>query len=141
MSIFVDTSAWYAVADRSDRCHRKAKDFYLATAGKDELVTSDLVVAESWTLIAAHLGRSAALRFWEGLRDTGTPILTIEPPDLEAAWRIVQSYADQDLSLTDATSFALMERRGIDRVFAFDAHFLVYRYGTGRRRAFHRHPP
>ncbi len=140
MNIFVDTGAWYAVADKSDRHHAEAARFYLAHAAQSELVTSDLVLAEAWTLMAAHLGRPAALAFWEALREARFPIVTLEATDLEAAWRIVQAFPDQDFSLTDCTSFALMERLGVDDVFAFDAHFLVYRYGSKRNRAFRRHP-
>ena len=140
MSIFVDTGAWYAVADRSDRHHTAAADFYVERASARDLVTSDLVVAETWALLAAHLGRPAALTFWQTLRDLQLPILTLDPVDLEAAWRIAQAFPDQDFSFTDCASFALMERRSIEEAFAFDAHFLVYRYGSDRRRAFRRHP-
>jgi predicted nucleic acid-binding protein len=63
-----------------------------------------------------------------------------EPVDLEAAWRIAQAYPDQAFSFVDCLSFALMERLGIEEVFAFDAHFLVYRFGPGRRRGFRRVP-
>ncbi len=140
MSIFVDTGAWYAVADCSDRHHAEGTRFYLDRAPARDLVTSDLVVAETWALLAAHLGRSAAQAFWGTLRDLQVPILTLDPVDLEAAWRIAQAFADQDFSFTDCASFAVMERRGIEDVFAFDAHFLVYRYGADRRRAFRRRP-
>ncbi len=140
MSIFADTGAWYAVADRSDRHHASASRFYIKRAQTRDLVTSDLVVAETWALLTAHLGRPAALTFWETLRDVQVPMLTVDPADLEAAWRIAQDFPDQDFSFTDCTSFALMERRGIEDAFTFDKHFLVYRYGSGRRRAFRRHP-
>ena len=138
--IFVDTGAWYAVMDRSDGRHRAAAAFYLAQARVQEMVTSDLVLAETWTLLTAHLGRPAALAFWQTLRDLRVPIVTVTAADLEAAWRIVQGFSDQDFSVTDCTSFAIMERQGIEDVFAFDAHFLVYRYGTRRQRAFRRWP-
>lgn len=138
--MLVDTGAWYALADASDRYHAEARRFYLAEAPHRRLMTTDLVVSESWTLISAHLGRPAAVTFWNTLRATRTPIVTIEPVDLEAAWRIVQAFADQDFSFTDCTSFAVMERLGIDEAFAFDIHFLVYRFGPGRKRAIRRHP-
>lgn len=140
MSIFVDTGAWYAVADRSDRHHPTAARFYVERVSTRDLVTSSLVLAETWSLLSAHLGRPAALSFWESLRDLQIPVLTLDPADLEAAWRIANAFPDQDFSFTDCTSFALMERRGIDEAFAFDAHFLVYRYGSGRRRSFRRYP-
>jgi len=140
VSIFVDTGAWYAVADRSDRHHASATRFYNERAPAGGFVTSSHVVAETWALLAAHLGRPAALTFWETLRDLRVPILVCDPADLEAAWRIAQAFPDQDFSFTDCTSFAIMERLGIDEAFAFDGHFLVYRYGSNRRRAFRRHP-
>jgi uncharacterized protein len=138
--VFVDTGAWYAVADRSDRHHAEARRFYRDQAPAGRLVTTDLVVCETWALIAAHLGRPAALTFWDTLRTARIPILTIETVDLEAAWRIVHTFRDQDFSFTDCTSFAVMERFGIDEAFAFDTHFLVYRFGQGRRRAIRRFP-
>ena len=140
MSIFVDTGAWYAIADASDRHHREAARFYREGAGKVGWVTSDLILAETWSLLAAHLGRPAACTFWETLRETRLPVFTLEPVDLEAAWRILKSFPDQAFSFTDCTSFALMERLGIHEVFCFDAHFLVYRFGAGRRKSFRRHP-
>lgn len=138
--MFVDTGAWYAIADASDRHHAAARAFYLDRAPSGRLVTTDLVVCETWALVAAHLGRTAAVTFWETLRVTRIPILTIESVDLEAAWRILLSFADQDFSFTDCTSFAVMERLGLDEAFAFDVHFLVYRFGPRRQRAIKRFP-
>jgi predicted nucleic acid-binding protein len=138
--VFVDTGAWYAIADASDRHHAEAARFYLEQAPTGRLITTDLVVAETFTLIGAHLGREAAVTFWGTLRATRTPIQTIESVDLEAAWRIIESFADQDFSFTDYTSFAIMERLGIDEAFAFDSHFLVYRFGPRRQRAIRRLP-
>ena len=141
MSILVDTGAWYAVADSSDRHHETARRFYAEHAGHTPLETTDLILAETWTLLSSHLGRQAALTFWETLRETRTPILTAEQTDLEAAWRITQAYPDQSFSLVDCVTFAIMERFGIAEAFSFDSHFLVYRYGPNRQRAFNRLPP
>jgi hypothetical protein len=55
-------------------------------------VTSDLVMAEAWTLIASHLGRPAAVKFWEALRDARIPVLPLEATDIEAAWHITQGF-------------------------------------------------
>ena len=134
--MLVDTGAWYAVADASDRHHEDARHFYLAQAPQGRFVTTDVIVAETWALISSHLGRAAALTFWETLRETRVPILTIDSVDLESAWHIVHAFPDQTFSFVDCTTFALMARVGIDEAFAFDAHFLVYRYGPGRQRAF-----
>jgi predicted nucleic acid-binding protein len=138
--MIVDTGAWYAIADASDRHHEAASRFYLAQAPEGRFVTTDVIVAESWALISGRLGRLAALTFWETLRETRTPVLTIEASDLESAWHIVHAFPDQTFSFVDCTTFALMARLGVDDAFAFDAHFLVYRFGPGRLRAFRRFP-
>lgn len=133
MSVFVDTSAWYAAADSADRSNGRVKS---ALSGAGGLVTSDHVLAESWILLRHRLGRTAAERFWEGLRGGIAHVEMVGAPDLEAAWGIGETYPDQDFSLIDRTSFAVMQRLGITEVISLDADFSVYRYGRRRDRAF-----
>lgn len=140
MIILVDTGAWYALADASDRHHADARQFYEKVAGREELVTTDAILLETWALLASHVGRHAARAFWGGLREMAVPILCLQPVDLEAAWHIAGAYPDQTFSFTDCTTFAIMERLGITHAFAFDSHFLIYRYGPQRERAFTRVP-
>ena len=71
---------------------------------------------------------------WESLERSR---IVLDPVDLEAAWRIAEAFADQTFSFTDCTSFAIMERLGVADAFAFDRHFLIYRFGPRRDRAFH----
>ena len=129
----MDTSAWYAAADRGDRQNGAAKRL-LAT--DEPLVTSDHVLVETWRLIHHFISAYAAETFWEGLRSGVATIEQTTSADLEAAWAIGQGYADQDFSLVDRTSFALMERLGITRVISFDDDFAIFRYGRGRNSAF-----
>lgn len=140
MSILVDTGAWYALANASDRHHNVARDFYEKHATTASFLTTDLIAAETWALLRKHLGREIALAFWGAVREARIPIMTPEPADLEAAWRIAQAFSDQTFSLVDCTTFAIMERLGINDAFAFDAHFLIYRFGPNRQRAFRRLP-
>ena len=140
MSMLVDTGAWYAIANAADRFHERAKQFYEESAGRTAFVTTDIVVAETMALLTAHLARPAAFQFWGSIREARIPLLTLEVADLEAAWHIAQAFPDQPFSFVDCTSFALMERLGIHAAFAFDAHFLVYRFGAGRQKAFRRFP-
>ncbi len=140
MSILVDTGAWYAVANRSDRHHADASRFYTENAPEGSFVTTALIVAETCSLLGARLGRPAAITFWQTLRETRTPILPVETVDLEVAWHIVQAFRDQHFSFVDCTTFALMERLGITEAFAFDSHFLVYRFGSERRQSLRRLP-
>ena len=140
-SILIDTGAWYALADEGDSHHAEARSFYPGDGlSRSDFVTTTLIVAETWALLNSRLGRSAALSFWEGLRETSTEIVAVESGDLDLAWRIVVDWSDQDFSVVDCATFTVMERLGISDAFAFDSHFLVYRFGRGRHRAFRRLP-
>lgn len=133
MSLFVDTSIWYAAADKSDVSNSRAK---VILSGGEPLVTTDHVLLETWTLIRNRLGRRAAERFWEALRDGVSTIETVVAADLEAAWEIGVLYGDQDFSIVDRTSFAAMRRLGIERAASLDDDFAIFRFGPNRRRAF-----
>jgi len=133
MSLFVDTSIWYAAADSSDRSNGRAK---VVLNSGETLVTSDHVLVETWTLLHHKLDRKAAERFWEGLRSGIAIIEPVTLADLEAAWGIGVAWRDQDFSIVDCTSFAVMRRLGIDRVASLDADFAVFRFGPKRRQSF-----
>ena len=133
MSLFVDTSAWYAAASRVDRHNSRVKRLLRTD---EPLVTSDHVLVETWRLIRHFLSADAAEIFWDGLRSGAAAIEQTITADLEAAWIIGERFPDQDFSLVDRASFALMERLGIARVISFDSDFAVFRYGRGRKRAF-----
>lgn len=133
MTIFVDTSAWYAAADAGDASNARMKHV-LSTAGA--LLTTDHVLAETWLLLRHRLGRSAANRFWDALRSSGVTLECVTPADLEAAYATGVVFADQDWSVADRTSFAVMERLRLERVATLDSDFAVYRHGPRRERAF-----
>jgi predicted nucleic acid-binding protein len=132
-SLFVDTSVWYAVADSSDVSNARARAIL---SNKEVLVTSDHVLLETWSLLHHRVHRKAADRFWDGLRSGIANVEIVGAADLESAWQIGVSYRDQDFSLADRTSFAVMRRLGIERAASFDADFAIYRFGPNRRRAF-----
>jgi uncharacterized protein len=133
VSLFVDTSAWYAAADQGDTNNHRAQA--VLSAG-EPLVTTDHVLLETWLLLRHRLHRAAAERFWEGLRMGVATIECVTAADLEAAWAIGEAFPDQDFSIADRSSFAVMERLGIHRVASFDEDFAVYRFGRDRKRAF-----
>jgi uncharacterized protein len=133
VTTFVDTSAFYAAADSGDRSHSRATKVLSAARS---LITSDHVLVESWILICARGGRTAAERFWAGVRSGLAAVETVLPGDLDAAWRIGEAFPDQDFSIVDRTSFAVMERLGITSACSFDDDFAIYRFGPRRQHAF-----
>jgi predicted nucleic acid-binding protein len=133
VNLFVDTSAFYAAADIGDSSHARATE--VLGAG-DPLVTSDHVLVETWILMRHRLGRDAAERFWSAVRAGAAAIEPVIAADLEVAWGIGQTFMDQDFSIVDRTSFAVMHRLGVTRAASFDDDFAVYRFGARRERAF-----
>jgi predicted nucleic acid-binding protein len=102
----------------------------------ESLVTTDHVLVETWALLHHRLQANSAERFWEGLRSGVAAIEPVGLADLEAAWQIGHSWRDQDFSIVDRTSFAVMHRLGIDRAASLDDHFAIFRYGPKRRHSF-----
>ena len=133
MRLFVDTSAFYALTDESDAEHARVLAIYEARAAVGDLVTTDYVLVESCLLVRARLGRAAARRFWRGMRLGPVEIVGVTAEDLERAWTIDAKFADQHFGLVDSTSFALMERLGIEQALSLDAHFRVVRIGRSGR--------
>jgi uncharacterized protein len=124
---------FYAAADRGDRSNDRAKR--VLSAG-DRLVTSDHVLVETWILLAHRLGRDAAERWWEAIRSGAASVEPIIAADLEVACAIGEAFPDQDFSIIDRTSFAVMQRLGVFSAASLDAHFAVFRFGPNRARAF-----
>ncbi len=132
--VFVDTSIWYAAADDGDAHNDVARSLLGEHAG--ELVTSDLVLAELWNLVNARADHDMANRVVATVDAGIARVECATSADLQAAATAAAAFPDQAFSLTDRTSWALMERLGITEALALDADFRIYRYGPERRRAF-----
>jgi len=126
-SIFVDTGAWVALADRDDVHHLKAASIYpTLLKTQKRLMTSNLVIAESYILILKELGHQAAIHYLEGIKTSPRILKIYSNEDLESeAEELLIKYSDQDFSYADAVSFAIMKREKIKKVFSFDGHFLT----------------
>ena len=129
-AIFVDTWAWYALADKADKDHARAQaaNEKLLDAGYT-FVTTNFVLAETITLIRYHIHHAAAVRFWHTLQElVEAELVTLVRADETheaAAWEIFEQYADQTFSYIDCTSFAVMRALKLTHVFTADHHFAV----------------
>jgi predicted nucleic acid-binding protein len=132
--LFVDTSGFYALADRSDRHHLAARSILDRRSASEEWITTDHVVVESWLLLNARLGYRVALAFWDAIASGLAVVAGLSSADLVRARALAGLWRDQELSLVDCTSFAFIERLGLERALAYDAHFRLIRLGPDRRR-------
>ncbi len=126
-SLFVDTGAWYALADRSDQHHNQAVDIYPELLRSyHHLTTTNFVIAETYILIRRAMGHQEAITFLENIAASPRVIKVYSDNLLEErAEDILRKYQDQDFSYTDAVSFAAMEQYALEKAFSFDQHFVV----------------
>jgi predicted nucleic acid-binding protein len=124
-SIFVDTSAFVALRNRSEAEHERARSTLSSLVDEGAgLYTSNYVFAETYTALMVRVGREEAIRWGRRFRAGGAIDLVRADEEVEAqAWDILERHGDKRWSYVDATSFALIERGGGGEAFAFDGHF------------------
>lgn len=124
-TLFVDTGAWFALADKSDEHHNKAIGIYpklLSTFR--QLITTNLVISETYILIRRSMGHQPAMTFLDHIAASPRVITIHSDSGLEEnAVRVLREYKDQALSYTDAVSVAVMRQWEIEQAFSFDQHF------------------
>ena len=123
MSVFVDTSAFFAVLDADDENHDRARQVWEDLLTQEAvLVCSNYVLVETLALVQHRLGLPAVRTFQEDIM----PVLNVEWVD-ETIHQVgiasVLAAARRGLSLVDCVSFEIMRRLGIKTAFVFDHHF------------------
>jgi predicted nucleic acid-binding protein len=91
------------------------------------LFTTPFVLAELHALIVARRRNPRlALTLLTEIEAGATTIVSVDATDQAAARTILARHQDKLYSLTDALSFAVMDRLGMTRVFTFDHNFEQY---------------
>jgi predicted nucleic acid-binding protein len=128
----IDSSAFFALASPREANHATAGQIAeWLRAQRWRLFTTNFVRAEAHALILDRAGHSAADRFLVDLSNlTPDRLIRVTEADEERALAIIERYRDKDFSLTDATSFAVMERIGISYAFSFDRDFAQYGFAV-----------
>ena len=123
--VFVDTSAFVALRNRAEREHEPARTaLSRLVREKAQLFTSNYVLAETYTALLVRVDRAEAIEWGRRFRaGSAIELVRVDEAVEEDAWTLLESHADKQWSYVDATSFALMEREGVQSAFAFDHHF------------------
>jgi len=127
VTVFVDTSALYALLDDADLHHESAIST-LEGLRSTECVTHTYVLVETLALTGRRLGWEAVTRLVDGI----LPILDVRVVDEELHRSAMLAYRESGsnrVSLVDRTSFAFMRREGINQAFAFDDDFAREGFG------------
>ena len=123
--VFVDTSAWIALALRRDSLHARALTAWGEMAAcHARIVTSVPVILETVTFLGRHAARDVALKWKDSLDSIrNLRVLACSEADMRDAWKYYSRRDLHQLSAVDATSILLMSNHGIGRAFSFDHHF------------------
>ena len=123
MSVFVDTSAFYAVLDADDLLHPPGRSAWAGLLEEREaLHTTSYVLVETMALLQRRIGLAGVRTFVADV----LPVIQVTWVD-EGIHRSAQHAllvaSRRDLSLVDCVSFEAMRRLGLVAAFSFDNHF------------------
>ena len=126
--IFIDSSAFFALYNDQDGSHARAAAIQTRLLRERwRLFTTNAVVAETHALTLSRLDRvraSTVLSSLDSSSESGAlRVIRVRVSDERRAREIIHRYDDKDFSLTDALSFAVMERLSITTAFSFDRDF------------------
>ncbi len=123
MSLFVDTSAFFAVLDGSDRHHPKARQIWKdLIESSDDLVSTSYVLVETFALLQSRLGMEAVRCFDKDILPV-VRVHWVSESDHLASVSALLTAGRRQLSLVDCVSFTVMRQLQIRRAFAFDSDF------------------
>ncbi|WP_164669913.1 type II toxin-antitoxin system VapC family toxin [Virgibacillus doumboii] len=122
---FLDTSALIALNDVKDQYHKESRE--IASLLKNyELVLSDPVITETYTLLRYRSGFPIACRFLElVMEEDNFSIAEVTPSIRKNTLGLLNNFSDHKISYCDALSVAIMKDQHIPRVFSFDYHFEI----------------
>ena len=119
---FADSFYFLALFNPRDAAHERA--VRASQDVPDTLVTTDWVLVELADALCDPVNRVRCIGLVNDLRRSSR--VKVEPATrelLNAGWSLYQQRLDKDWSLTDCTSFVVMEQRGIAEALTGDHHF------------------
>ena len=123
-SVYIDSGAFIAFLDRSDRLHAEVDRLFARPPRR--WYTSVLVVSETYSWFLHRLGEEAARAFRGMLQElTGLEILPADAHHQTAVWKKLDALRGLKLTFVDASSLVWLKERAIDVVWGTDHHLGV----------------
>lgn len=124
---FVDTSWWVAWALPEDARHVEAMNMAARVVDSERLLTTNLVMGETWTFLRSKASHRTAVRFIDRVADFESSgrfvVHAVTDEEESRAWRWLRRHDERVYSFVDATSFEVMRARRLREVLAFDNDF------------------
>ena len=122
MSVFVDTSAFYAILDADDDRHAAAAETWGRLLEAGRIHTTSYVIVETAALLQGRIGMDWLRLFAADILPVVHLVWVGEGVHRSALHALLVS-GQRRLSLVDCVSFEVMRGIGIETAFCFDPHF------------------
>lgn len=130
--ILLDTSGLLAAIDESQHHHIECAR--LLDEASPPLLLSPFVLAELDYLLMRHVGRLAQAALLEEVARGAYQLESFDAADVARGKEIVETYADLDVGLADASLVVLAERYSVAEVLTLDErHFRAMRFARRKR--------
>jgi predicted nucleic acid-binding protein len=123
--IYVDTSAFYALLDRSDHYHGRAKNVWPSLLEDGiGLITTNYVVSETVTLLQYKIGFDAASLWYKNVLGV-LSVHWVDKHTHRLACELWMNLGRRRCSLVDCVSYITMNQNGIEKAFCFKENYAV----------------
>jgi predicted nucleic acid-binding protein len=121
-AVFADTSFCIAICNPHDALHDRAKAIAAALIGK--IITTEFVLVEVGNFFCRGNGRAVFQTLIENLSTAeDIEIIPASSDCFRKGLGLFTSRPDKDWSLTDCTSFVVMQERAVTEALSADHHF------------------
>ena len=124
---FADTGWWVAWALAGDARHDAALGMLTGLGRTEQVLTTNLVVGESWTFLRRKDSHRSAVALLDRLdhliADDRLVVHRVTEEQEHAAWEWLRKHDEREYSFVDATSFRVMRDRRLREALAFDQDF------------------
>ena len=120
--IFADTFFYVAAVNPRDESHASAREWL--TGVRVPLLTTEYVLVEVGNWLAGSGDMAVFVELMKSIEaDAATRVVPGDSQLFRAGVALCSKRLDKDWSLTDCTSFVVMEREGITEALTADRHF------------------
>lgn len=129
--ILVDTGFLYALLDKDDDWHGRAKT--ASAEINEKWITTWPVLTEAVQLITRRIGQEQAIALMQDVAEGDIALWDIAPETCRSVPMLMKRYADLPMDLADASLVLLAESLGHGRILTTDERdFGAYRWKSRR---------